>query len=218
MMIDPKLLEVIKIIKDVGGRDMQATVDELQVNRPDLFESLVAAHGNGEYVEGLFNLALDGVLGRNDLDGATKDKVRAGAADFQSLLESFRETPQLSHMRWAIFEFAGIALLTGLQAGLSPAEFDRFRSRLSEGGKNSAAGREARWPWKPRAEELAKEACKRDPNLSPGKIASAIEVNWKLTNPKCPGHRTLEEFVKTLRRERRLPQRERPKRGASIRN
>lgn len=214
MTIDPKLLgaikEAVKLVGEVGERDTQAIVDELQVNRPDLFESLAAAHGSGEHVEGMFHLALIAALDRKDLDDNAKDELRAGAEVFLALVEIFREAPGLSRLREAIFEFAGIALLTGLQAGRSPVEVDRHHSKLSQGGKTSAAGREARWPWRHHAEELAKEVCDRDRTLSPGKVADAIGRAWKLADLECPGHKSLEMFVSKLRESGSLPRREAP--------
>jgi hypothetical protein len=225
MTIDPKFLEAVKeavkLVGEAGERDTQAIVDELQVNSPDHFESLAAARGSGEHVEGMFHLALKAALDRKDLDDNAKDEVRAGAEEFLALFEIFREAPELSRLRGAIFEFAGIALLTGLQAGRSPVEVDRHHSKLSQGGKNSAAGREERWPWKPRAEALAKEAYERDPSLSDGKVASEIQVNWKLADPACPAHRSLEKLVSDMRKSGALPQRKqrrkRPQRSVSIR-
>lgn len=221
MTIDPKLLEAVKFICEAGERDAQEKIDELAANYPDLLQSLAAAHESGQHVEGLFHLALIAALDRKDLDDNAKDEVRAGADVFSALFEIFREAPQLSRLRRAIFEFAGIALLTGLQAGLSPTEADTLRSGWVQGGKNSAAGREERWPWKPHAEALAKEAYKRDPSLSDGKVASEIEANWKLADPVCPSHRSLEAFVSKLRKDGVIPQRrqqsKRPQRSTSIR-
>lgn len=216
MTIDPKLVEAVKFIREAGEHDLKRIVDELQVNRPDLFGSLVEAFSNGEHVEGLFNLALGAVLDRKDLDDSVKDDVRAGADAFLAMLEIFRETPGLSRLRQAIFEFAGIALLTGLQAGLSPVEFENLRSKQVQGGKNSAAGREARWNWKPHATELAKEV---NPGLSDGDVAKAIEGNWNRADLKCPGRKSLEILVSNLRnsggipRRRRLPRKPPPRKG-----
>ncbi len=211
MTIDPKLVEAVKFIREAVERGTQEEIDELQVFRPDLFESLVAAHSSGEHVEGLFNLALHEVLDRKDLDETTKDKVREDAHTFLVLFENFREAPELSRLRGAIFEFAGIALRTGLQAGLSPVEVENLRSKFSQGGKNSAAGREARWNWRPHATDLAKEAYDGDPQLSDGKIAEAIKANWKLMDPECPGFRALEIHVSKLRRSGVLPRRRLPR-------
>src|SRR5262249_11388738 len=183
---------------------------ELPEGHAKIFHSLVEAYWSGSPLAVLFQNALNMVLERSDLNEADKERALSDAEEFWALLNGFREG---SHMpRGLVFQFAFLALVTGLQAGLSPEEVEKLRAGWpaemgSKGGKKSPAGREANWPWKPHAKERAQEACKHDPGLSNGAIASKIECSWKAADVKCPSHRTLEGFASGLRKSGELPQR-----------
>jgi len=222
MTTDPKLLEAIQFIKDAGDRDEQEIVQELQATRPDLLISLAASCGWGDYLELMFRASLDKVLGRADIKENIKAKVRADADRFWALLERLQETPPALLPCEAIIEFAGIALLTGLQVGLSPDEIDALRRRDRSdfsrgGGKESGKSRRELRPWPAHAQKLAKAAYAANNDASDGAIASYIENSWASPTAKCPGYRTLETFVSDLRKSADLPQRARsfPKRTGS---
>jgi hypothetical protein len=98
------------------------------------------------------------------------------------------------------------ALSLGLNSGHSQEWIERA---ARESGKKSAPVRKANWPWTEHATELAQRVCSLDQTLSNGKIASEVEGQWKHKAPKCPVHRTLENFISELRINGTLPQRTR---------
>jgi hypothetical protein len=75
-----------------------------------------------------------------------------------------------------------------------------------EAGVKSGQARKAA-PWRGPATELAKAACAKDPTASNEDIATEIAAGWKCKTLECPGHRTLEKLVSSLRTDGTLPKR-----------
>lgn len=208
---DPKLLEAIQFIKDAGDCDARAIFDELQAKHPGLVRSLAASSVWGDHLEFLFKASLDKVLARADVKETSKEEARSDAGRFLASLERLQKEPPASLSIAEILDFASVALLTGLQAGLSPDEIDALRKRdrsdfSRRGGKKSGIDRRELRPWTAHAEKLAKAAYAADNDASDGDIAGYIMASWA-HSAKRPGYRTLETFIAGKRKSGDLPRR-----------
>jgi hypothetical protein len=177
---------------------------------PGFLEEVDRKFRNGDYLRAILEECMKRVFARPDLDGGRKANAQEDAAVAMAVFDEFQQAD--SRWRELAFELATRTLLTGLRVGLNPDEVENLRAEARselgrKGGKASGPGRQAkRSLWTPHATELAMEAYSRDSNASNETIADSISDNWKLKTPKCPGHRTLTEFVSELRPDI-LPQR-----------
>jgi hypothetical protein len=162
------------------------------------------------YAQTLFTKTRAAIDGRTKMPqwerAASNTEIADLAAAFKEIIEIGDKRSRLSAMR---------AVAAALALGFHhPGNAEAIRSleasRQSDRGKKSAPARALRWPWKPCAHDLAREAHTRNPNLSPEAIATEITRGWKFADLKCPGHRTLAGFVSQLRESGELPHRTRP--------
>jgi hypothetical protein len=76
----------------------------------------------------------------------------------------------------------------------------------ADAGRRSATVRSERYQAaRKHALGFAADIVKADPTLSNSRLASEIEAHWKLEEPKCPGHRWLQDLISAARKDKRLP-------------
>jgi hypothetical protein len=159
------------------------------------------------YARALFDKTCEAVRARTKMPAHEREAFEAEVAHFTN---SFVEIGQFGEkrLRLAAMRAAAAALALGFYHAGNGEVVRGLRSQQGrEGGEKSGAVRKANRRWKPHAKELALEACKRDPSLANGKVASEVEGRWKLAEAVCPTHRALEGFVSELRKSGELTQR-----------
>jgi hypothetical protein len=207
------LIPFLKEARTTDAEECETLLRRIGAELPgggEILKRLAEAYYNGEHLALLVQDTAKTVLDREDLDKADKEEALADAEELWAMFHGFREA---SHVpRGIAFQFASLALLTGLRAGLRPDQVKKIRGGMPAelgrgGGKRSGVVRKAKRRWVTHATELAKDACSRDSDLSIEKVAGAISDHWKHKDPRCPGMRTLETFVSNGRKTGQLPQR-----------
>lgn len=95
---------------------------------------------------------------------------------------------------------------TGPQEALPEADRLLQKADQSRRGKISGEKRRESRPWTDHAKDLALKIREEDSSLSQDRVASEIEMGWKL-KLECPAHPTLKQFVSDLEKAGELPKR-----------
>jgi hypothetical protein len=185
-------------------------IREIREKYPGLLEEFEHKFRNGDYLMAMFGQCMKRVLARPDLNAGRKTNAQEDAAVFMAAFDELKQAD--SRSRELAFELGIRALFTGLRVGLNQDEEQKLREGVlaelgRSGGKASGEARKENRPWVPHAKELALEVHSEDPEASDATLATEIGSRWKHEDPKCPGHRTLENFISELRADRTLPQR-----------
>jgi len=183
---------------------------ELPEGHPKIFDTLVEAYWSGSPLLYLFQNALKMVSERGDLNEADKEMAMSDAEEFWALFNGFREAQHVP--RGLVFQFASLALLTGLQAGLSSEEVRKLCAGLpaelgAQGGKMSGEARRQRIQWKTYVANKAPSLRSKNPTLSQEDLADKIIQKATKEKIEIVGRRQVVEYLSELERTGQLPRR-----------
>ena len=179
----------------------EALAEELRnLKRNDL--SIV----NWGFLEEVVEHLLRDILDRDDWPEHTKLHARFCAFLIKDAVREARNAVSGNVVLNLIWAGLSLGMNSGLSADGVEMLYAEARSTMGSAGgrKGTPARRAKQLAWRAHATELALEV---DPNLSNEKIANLISDGWKHEDPKCPGHKSLTDFISELRESKKLPQR-----------